>query len=62
MEWIGVPPLEQECYAQEDHSVWLESLLFHTLPAPVGAFLEQHAKPLIGAHKYCPCCCTTMAS
>ena len=29
--------------------MWLESLLFHTLPAPVGAFLEQHAKPVIGA-------------
>ena len=34
---------------QEDHSVWLESLLFHTLPAPVGAFMEHHAMPFIGA-------------
>ena len=28
--------------------MWMESLLFHTLPAPVGDFLEHHAKPVIG--------------
>jgi hypothetical protein len=40
---------------QEDHSMWLESLLFHTLPAPVSNFLHTYSMPavgemLIGAH------------
>lgn len=30
--------------------MWLESLLFHTLPAPIGAFMERHAMPFIGVH------------
>ncbi|CAL5221947.1 g4224 [Coccomyxa viridis] len=33
---------------QEDHSMWTESLLFHTLPRPVGDFLENHWLPLMG--------------
>lgn len=33
---------------QEDHSMWMESLLFHTLPAPVGQFLHNYTMPFIG--------------
>ncbi len=33
---------------QEDHSMWMESLLFHTLPAPVGQFLHNYTMPYIG--------------
>lgn len=28
--------------------MWTESLLFHTLPKPVGDFLETHWLPLMG--------------
>lgn len=35
---------------QEDHSMWTESLLFHTLPEPIGKFLENYSMPLIGEH------------
>ena len=28
--------------------MWTESLLFHTLPKPVGQFLESHWLPLMG--------------
>ena len=28
--------------------MWTESLLFHTLPRPVGQFLENHWLPLMG--------------
>ena len=34
--------------------MWLESLLFHTLPAPVGAFMERHTMPFIGAQALHP--------
>ena len=33
---------------QEDHSMWTESLLFHTLPKPVSDFLEYRWLPLMG--------------
>lgn len=39
---------------QEDHSMWMESLLFHTLPKPVGRFLEDYTMPLIGEHPALP--------
>ncbi len=28
--------------------MWTESLLFHTLPRPIGQFLENHWLPLMG--------------
>lgn len=28
--------------------MWTESLLFHTLPQPVGRFLENYAMPFAG--------------
>ena len=28
--------------------MWTESLLFHTLPKPIGNFLENYSMPLIG--------------
>ena len=39
---------------QEDHSMWMESLLFHTLPKPVGTFLEDYSMPLIGEQPALP--------
>ncbi len=33
---------------QEDHSMWMESLLFHTLPATVGEFLHNYTMPFFG--------------
>lgn len=46
--------------AQEDHSMWMESLLFHTLPAPVGQFLHNYTMPYIGKC-ICPHLLTTCA-
>lgn len=47
--------------AQEDHSMWMESLLFHTLPAPVGQFLHNYTMPYIGKPYICPHLLTTCA-
>ncbi|EIE23049.1 hypothetical protein COCSUDRAFT_63431 [Coccomyxa subellipsoidea C-169] len=41
-------PAGKKIEYQEDHSMWMESLLFHTLPAPVGQFLHNYTMPFIG--------------
>ena len=44
---------------QEDHSMWSESLLFHTLPQPVSQFLENQWLPLMGE---CAACALNLCS
>ncbi|CAL8465499.1 g5035 [Coccomyxa elongata] len=42
-------PAGKKIEYQEDHSMWMESLLFHTLPAPVGEFLHNYTMPFFGS-------------
>ena len=47
LEIVDTPEGKKICY-QYDHTMWLESLLYHNLPKLIGDFFHDTYRPVMG--------------